>query len=138
MEIKHIFIIGAGTMGNGIAQVAATSGYQVTCMDVVPAALEKGRAAIAKSVDKLVQRQLVTREFDPADRRRVTLALTGRGRAILQSARAPTQAYLGEVLSALSPAERATVVQALRVLRPLFISDREKEMQLAKGQHGDP
>jgi saccharopine dehydrogenase-like NADP-dependent oxidoreductase len=49
MTIKHIFVIGAGTMGNGIAQVAATSGYQVTCMDVMPAALEKAKAAIAKS-----------------------------------------------------------------------------------------
>ena len=44
MTIKHIFIIGAGTMGNGIAQVAATSGYSVTCMDVAPAALEKAKA----------------------------------------------------------------------------------------------
>ncbi len=59
MEIKRVFVIGAGTMGNGIAQVAATSGYQVTCMDVVPAALEKGRAAIARSVDKLVEKGLL-------------------------------------------------------------------------------
>jgi len=43
MTIKRIFVIGAGTMGNGIAQVAATSGYQVTCMDVMPAALEKAK-----------------------------------------------------------------------------------------------
>ena len=35
MTIKNIFVIGAGTMGNGIAQVAATSGYDVTCMDAV-------------------------------------------------------------------------------------------------------
>ena len=49
MPIQHIFVIGAGTMGNGIAQVAATSGYEVTCMDVMPAALEKARAAIAKT-----------------------------------------------------------------------------------------
>jgi 3-hydroxybutyryl-CoA dehydrogenase len=53
MDIKHIYVIGAGTMGNGIAQVAATSGYQVTCSDVVPAALEKARTTIAKSVAKL-------------------------------------------------------------------------------------
>jgi 3-hydroxyacyl-CoA dehydrogenase len=52
MTIQHIFVIGAGTMGNGIAQAAATSGYQVTCMDVMPAALEKARAAIAKSTGK--------------------------------------------------------------------------------------
>ena len=54
MPIKHIFVVGAGTMGNGIAQVAATSGYQVTCMDVMPAALEKARAAIGKSTSKLL------------------------------------------------------------------------------------
>ncbi len=52
MTINHIFVIGAGTMGNGIAQVAATSGYNVTCMDVMPAALEKAKAAIAKSTSK--------------------------------------------------------------------------------------
>ena len=43
MTIKKIFVVGAGTMGNGIAQAAATSGYEVTCMDVMPAALEKAR-----------------------------------------------------------------------------------------------
>ena len=46
MTIEHIFVVGAGTMGNGIAQVAATSGYRVTCMDVMPAALEKAKAVI--------------------------------------------------------------------------------------------
>jgi 3-hydroxybutyryl-CoA dehydrogenase len=56
MPINHIFVIGAGTMGNGIAQVAATSGYTVTCMDVMPAALEKARAAIAKSTSRLLEK----------------------------------------------------------------------------------
>lgn len=93
--------------------------------------------SMSKLVDKLVDRKLVTREFDTDDRRRVTLGLTGRGRAILEAARAPTQAYLAEALTALSPAERTTVVQAMRVLRPLFISDREKDMLLAKGDNGN-
>ena len=62
MTIKHIFVIGAGTMGNGIAQVAATSGYQVTCMDVMPAALEKAKAAIAKSTAKLLEKGALTAE----------------------------------------------------------------------------
>ncbi len=62
MEIKHIFVIGAGTMGNGIAQVAATSGYQVTCMDVSPAALDKARAGIQKSVAKLKEKGSLTPE----------------------------------------------------------------------------
>jgi 3-hydroxybutyryl-CoA dehydrogenase len=60
MTIKNIFIIGAGTMGNGIAQVAATSGYQVTVMDVMPAALEKAKATIAKSTAKLVEKGALT------------------------------------------------------------------------------
>jgi 3-hydroxybutyryl-CoA dehydrogenase len=62
MTIKNIFVIGAGTMGNGIAQVAATSGYQVTCMDVQPAALEKAKATIAKSTAKLVEKGVLTQE----------------------------------------------------------------------------
>ena len=62
MEIKHIFIVGAGTMGGGIAQVAATSGYQVTLMDVVPEQLEKAQATIAKSVGKLLEKNRITPE----------------------------------------------------------------------------
>jgi 3-hydroxybutyryl-CoA dehydrogenase len=69
MTIKHIFVVGAGTMGNGIAQVAATSGYDVTCMDVMPAALEKARAAIARSTGKLLEKGVLTQEQkDRADR----------------------------------------------------------------------
>lgn len=60
MIIKHIFVIGAGTMGNGIAQVAATSGYNVTCMDIFPAALEKAKATIGKSVEKLLAKGAIT------------------------------------------------------------------------------
>jgi len=56
-------------MGNGIAQVAATSGYQVTCMDVMPAALEKAKAAIAKSTAKLLEKGTLTPEQkDAADK----------------------------------------------------------------------
>src|SRR5690349_20444957 len=62
MTIKHIFVIGAGTMGNGIAQVAATAGYQVTCMDVMPPALEKARAAISKSTTKLLEKGVLNPE----------------------------------------------------------------------------
>jgi 3-hydroxybutyryl-CoA dehydrogenase len=49
-------------MGNGIAQVAATSGYEVTCMDVMPVALEKAKATIAKSTSKLVEKGTITAE----------------------------------------------------------------------------
>ncbi|NQU31089.1 MAG: 3-hydroxybutyryl-CoA dehydrogenase [Anaerolineae bacterium] len=62
MTIKNIFIVGAGTMGNGIAQTAAVSGYTVTCMDVQPAALEKAQAVITKSTAKLLSKNRITEE----------------------------------------------------------------------------
>lgn len=62
MEIKHIFVVGAGTMGNGIAQTAAVSGYHVTMMDVVPEQLERGKAAIGKSAAKLADKGVITEE----------------------------------------------------------------------------
>ncbi|MBC8334543.1 MAG: 3-hydroxybutyryl-CoA dehydrogenase [Anaerolineales bacterium] len=62
MDIKNIFIVGAGTMGNGIAQTAAVSGYTVTCMDVQPAALEKAQAVITKSTAKLLSKNRITEE----------------------------------------------------------------------------
>jgi 3-hydroxybutyryl-CoA dehydrogenase len=60
MVIKKIFVIGAGTMGNGIAQTAAVSGFEVTCMDVIPAALEKAKATISKSVERLLIKGAIT------------------------------------------------------------------------------
>lgn len=62
MEIRHIYIVGAGTMGSGIAQTAATSGYQVTLMDIVPEQLNKAKIAITKSVEKLVPKGILTEE----------------------------------------------------------------------------
>ncbi|MGW8226323.1 MAG: 3-hydroxybutyryl-CoA dehydrogenase [Anaerolineales bacterium] len=62
MEINKIFVVGAGTMGNGIAQTAAVSGYQVTLMDVIPEQLERARSAIAKSVAKLVDKGVLDQQ----------------------------------------------------------------------------
>jgi len=60
MNIQKIFIVGAGTMGYGIAQTAAVSGYQVTMMDVVPEQLERARVMIAKSVEKLASKEKIS------------------------------------------------------------------------------
>jgi 3-hydroxybutyryl-CoA dehydrogenase len=62
MEIKHIAVIGAGAMGNGIAQVAATSGYRVTLMDVVPAQIDRAVAAIRQSTARMVEGGKLTTE----------------------------------------------------------------------------
>ncbi len=78
MDIDHIFIVGAGTMGHGIAQVAAGSGYQVSLMDVVPEQLERAQKAIAKSVDKLLEKGRITEEQkDAAQKIVLTTSLEG-------------------------------------------------------------
>lgn len=60
MTIQHIAVIGAGTMGNGITQVCAVSGYKVTMIDVMPDALKKGLATIEKSLSKLAEKNRIT------------------------------------------------------------------------------
>lgn len=52
MEIASVGVIGAGQMGNGIAQVCAVAGLAVTLVDVNEAALEKARATMAKNLDR--------------------------------------------------------------------------------------
>jgi 3-hydroxybutyryl-CoA dehydrogenase len=53
MYLEHIAVIGAGTMGSGIAQVCATSGYKVTLIDLSPEALTRAEKSISESVLKL-------------------------------------------------------------------------------------
>ena len=55
-EIGTIGVIGAGTMGHGIAQVAAQGGLDVVLVDVAEQALEAGVAKIGKSLDKLLSK----------------------------------------------------------------------------------
>jgi 3-hydroxybutyryl-CoA dehydrogenase len=54
MPVRTIGIIGAGTMGSGIAQVSATAGLDVILIDVSEAAVDKGGAAIGRNLDRLV------------------------------------------------------------------------------------
>ena len=56
MDIKRIFIQGAGTMGNGIAQVSAQAGYEVVMMDLSMEFVQKGMDAIGKSLQKMVEK----------------------------------------------------------------------------------
>ncbi|MFN8847454.1 MAG: 3-hydroxybutyryl-CoA dehydrogenase [Bdellovibrionales bacterium] len=59
---KKIGIVGAGQMGNGIAQVAASSGFKAVMSDVSAAALEKGLQTIASSCDRLIKKQSLTED----------------------------------------------------------------------------
>ena len=60
MKIQSVGIIGAGTMGNGIAQVCAVAGLDVVMVDINDAAVERGIAQISKSLDRMVKKELLT------------------------------------------------------------------------------
>jgi 3-hydroxybutyryl-CoA dehydrogenase len=61
--MSEIFgVIGAGTMGNGIAQTAANAGYQVIMCDVEEAFVKKGFSTIEKSLDRFVKKETMTEE----------------------------------------------------------------------------
>ena len=60
MKIQSVGIIGAGTMGNGIAQVCAVAGLEVVMVDINDAAVERGIAQISKSLDRMVKKELLT------------------------------------------------------------------------------
>ncbi|KAA5843573.1 3-hydroxybutyryl-CoA dehydrogenase [Pseudomonas chlororaphis] len=54
MNLQNIGVIGAGTMGNGIAQVCAQAGFEVTLLDISDSALQKAVATVSKNLDRLI------------------------------------------------------------------------------------
>lgn len=60
--IKNVSVIGAGTMGNGIAHVFAQNGFLVTLIDVSAAQLEKAVATIAKNLDRQVAKETISED----------------------------------------------------------------------------
>jgi len=56
VEIKTIGVVGAGQMGNGIAQVAAQSGLQVVMCDIADGFVQKGLTTISKNLDRMVEK----------------------------------------------------------------------------------
>jgi 3-hydroxybutyryl-CoA dehydrogenase len=71
MEIKKVGILGCGLMGSGIAQVAATAGFDVTILEVEQKFLDKGFAAIEKSLAKFAEKGTL-KETPAAVRSRLT------------------------------------------------------------------
>jgi 3-hydroxybutyryl-CoA dehydrogenase len=62
VEVKTVAVLGAGTMGHGIAQVAAAAGYQVVLRDVTEELVSKGLRAIESNLSKGVERGKVSEE----------------------------------------------------------------------------
>jgi 3-hydroxybutyryl-CoA dehydrogenase len=70
--IETLGIIGAGTMGNGIAQVCAAAGVPVTMIDISDAAVARGLAAVGSSLDRLVKKEKLTAADKDAALARIT------------------------------------------------------------------
>jgi len=62
MILQNIGVIGAGTMGNGIAQVCALAGFDVTLLDISESALQKAVATVGKNLDRQVAKETLTIE----------------------------------------------------------------------------
>ncbi len=60
MEVKTVAVLGAGTMGNGIAQVFAQSGVDVKLIDIKKEFVDRGVAAVGKSLDRLIKKERIT------------------------------------------------------------------------------
>lgn len=71
--IETVGIIGAGTMGNGIAQICAAAGLQVVMVDISDAAVSRGVATVGSSLDRLVKKEKMT----TADRDAVLARING-------------------------------------------------------------
>lgn len=61
-KYSKVAVIGAGTMGNGIAHVFAQKGYQVNLIDISEKALEKALAVIGKNLDRQIKKEIITAE----------------------------------------------------------------------------
>lgn len=88
--------------------------------------------SMSKMIDGLVARNMVIRQMDLGDRRRVTLAPTALGRTAMQSAYEATAARLAERLAALPASERRTILKAMQILESIFGSDRESKTAIGK------
>lgn len=71
-SFSKVAVIGAGTMGNGIAHVFAQNGYQVNLIDISEEALQKALAVIAKNLDRQIKKELITAADKPEILARIT------------------------------------------------------------------
>jgi len=62
-QIKKVAVIGAGTMGNGIAHVFAQNGYDVTLIDISESALERALGTVKKNLDRMIGKGTITEEL---------------------------------------------------------------------------
>jgi 3-hydroxybutyryl-CoA dehydrogenase len=72
MEIKKVGVVGAGTMGNGIAHVFAMGGYDVVLMDIEESFLDRALAIITKNLDRMIKKEKITEAEKEATLKKIT------------------------------------------------------------------
>ncbi|MBN1503686.1 MAG: 3-hydroxybutyryl-CoA dehydrogenase [Candidatus Eisenbacteria bacterium] len=111
MNVTTVGVIGAGTMGNGIAHVFAQSGFQVVLVDVEQKFLDKAKATIEKNLGRMVDKQKITQEVKDATLAHIKTSLNLEDvkpcqvvvEAVIEDA--PTKKTLWKRLDAMCPAE---------------------------------
>jgi len=83
----------------------------------------------SRLVDGLIARGMLTREDNPADRRRVKLGVTNHGLTILETSRRGTLTYLADKIASLSAEDREVIIKATKALRSVFISGTQTQAE---------
>jgi 3-hydroxybutyryl-CoA dehydrogenase len=112
-EIKTIAVVGAGTMGNGIAHVAVRSGYEVLLCDVTQNLLDVGLAVIEKNLSREVAKNKITQQ--QADEARARIVPTADRASLSQCD------FLIEAATERFPVKRELFQDLDRILRPEVI-----------------
>jgi 3-hydroxybutyryl-CoA dehydrogenase len=110
MSIQTLGIIGAGTMGNGIAQVAAQSGLRVVMLDVSAAAIERGIRTIESSLERLVKKEKIKAADRDAAMERIV--------AVTDPNDLATADYCIEAATENEPLKLKILADADRILKP--------------------
>src|SRR3954452_8831553 len=109
-EIMRVGVVGAGTMGNGIAQAFAQSGFTVSLIDAAEGALQRARATIDKSLGKLVDKGRLQ-----ADERTASLARIQTGTTVESLGSAD---FIVEAIYEDAAAKKALFASLDRITRP--------------------
>lgn len=116
MEIKNVMVIGAGTMGNGIAHLFAQSGYSVILVDVDNERIDTGIATIAKNLDRGVKKGTLSEADKEATLGRIKRSIDIKGAAagvdLIIEAATENPAVKGEIFRAIDAAAQPEVILA--------------------------
>lgn len=135
-EIKKIGVVGAGQMGNGIAQVSAVAGFDVVLSDISQEALDRAVATITRSLDKFVKKERMTQEDRDAALARITTTLELSGAAntdlVIEAAteREDLKLEIFRSLDELAPAHTilATNTSSISITRIAGVTNRAEKV----------